>query len=87
MDRGIAEGWKNGTTVVVTIVDRENKKIFVSDVGDSEAVLARKEGDKYTAECISFKHKPNDDEEKSRIEKHGGQVIFGRILGSLAVAR
>jgi integrin-linked kinase-associated serine/threonine phosphatase 2C len=37
--------------------------------------------------CVSQKHKPNSPEERTRVEKAGGHIIFGRILGSLAVSR
>ena len=39
------------------------------------------------AECVTYKHKPNSPEERERIEKAGGHVVFGRVLGSLAVSR
>ena len=39
------------------------------------------------AECVTYKHKPNSPEERERIEKAGGHVVFGRVPGSLAVSR
>ena len=48
------------------IVDNE---IIVANAGDSRAVLAKREGDKIVAKELSFDHKPDNPEEKARIEK------------------
>lgn len=61
--------------------------MYVGNLGDSEVVVARGSGRGCFAECVSFKHKPTDPQERERIEKAGGHVIFGRVLGSLAVSR
>jgi len=36
---------------------------------------------------LSEKHKPGEASEKERIKAAGGHVVFGRVMGSLAVAR
>lgn len=36
---------------------------------------------------LTEKHKPTAPAEKKRIEDAGGQVVFGRVLGSLAVSK
>ena len=65
-------------------------RMYIGNLGDAEAVLARKKDPKDpipTAELLTFKHKPNDPDERKRIEEAGGHVVFGRVLGSLAVSR
>jgi len=81
-----SEGWKNGSTAVVAVL--LGKELYIANVGDSEAVLAKKKSEAtYVPQLLSIKHKPSTPEEKARIEKAGGQVIFGRVLGTLAVSR
>jgi len=101
--RSKAEGWTNGSTGVLTIL-KNNRELYIANLGDSEAVLAKKkqpnskDGEKpsssnseksseHEAILLTQKHKPSDASEKARIEKAGGHVLFGRVLGSLAVAR
>eukprot|EP01119_Soliformovum_irregulare_P005795 TRINITY_DN1753_c0_g1_i1.p1 TRINITY_DN1753_c0_g1~~TRINITY_DN1753_c0_g1_i1.p1 ORF type:complete len:570 (+),score=127.79 TRINITY_DN1753_c0_g1_i1:148-1710(+) len=90
------EGWKSGSTVVVCVV--RNGQLWVANVGDSEAVMGkRKLGNELAAEdgkvsfyspiLLSQKHKPGEATEKDRIKAAGGHVVFGRVMGSLAVAR
>jgi serine/threonine protein phosphatase PrpC len=40
-----------------------------------------------SAVLLTQNHKPNSPDERHRIEQAGGVVIFGRVLGSLAVSR
>jgi serine/threonine protein phosphatase PrpC len=80
-----AENWKSGSTAVVSIII--NNTLYVANAGDSEAVLGKRTEDSYEAILLSEKHKPTDQGEKDRIKKAGGHVVFGRVMGSLAVAR
>merc|ERR1712060_249740 len=68
----------SGTTATVIIHDHKAKKLTISHVADSTAVLGRyDEGGKNTsAVALTTDHKPNLKEEKSRIEKAGGRVVF-----------
>jgi serine/threonine protein phosphatase PrpC len=76
------------------IIAKSNYQTLFS-TGDSEAVLAKRlppsetpsAAPSYNAELLTIKHKPSDPSEKERVEKNGGHVIFGRVLGSLAVSR
>eukprot|EP01038_Epipyxis_sp_PR26KG_P011038 gene11038-14822_t len=63
----------SGCTCVAVYV-KENK-LYVSNVGDSRAVMAYKnEKGVTTARDLSRDHKPDDPEEQARIEKWGGYV-------------
>jgi len=59
----------------------------VANVGDSRGVMCNGKGETVP---LSFDHKPNDPEEKKRIEKAGGFVMFWgvwRVNGILALSR
>lgn len=80
------EKWTNGTTAVICFII--GTTLYVANTGDSEGVLAKKEDDnKLSAILLTEKHKPTSTSERKRIEQAGGQVIFGRVLGSLAVSK
>jgi integrin-linked kinase-associated serine/threonine phosphatase 2C len=83
----VAEGWADGSTGAVCFTDPRSKKIHTANVGDSEVFVIRKGDEGVQPILLSFKHKPSDAAEKARIEEAGGHVVFGRILGNLAVAR
>lgn len=63
--------------------------IVTANVGDSRAILiTRSDSSKpFSAQALSWDHKPNDPAEKLRIESAGGFVAYGRLQGSLAVSR
>ncbi|KAH7421919.1 hypothetical protein KP509_13G081500 [Ceratopteris richardii] len=61
-------------------------RLVVANVGDSRAVICRGS----TAYALSEDHKPNRKDERQRIEKAGGAVIWAgtwRVGGILAVSR
>lgn len=71
------------TAVAAVLVDN---KLLVANVGDSRAVLSR--GGK--AFPLSVDHKPNRQDERTRIENAGGVVVWAgtwRVGGVLAVSR
>ena len=86
-DLKLPEGDKSGSTAVVGFL--HGKTLYIADIGDSECVLGVQEAKAgpYTSELLSKKHKPTDPDEKARIEKEGGMVVFGRVYGTLAVSR
>lgn len=45
------------------------------------------EDSKATGKCLTYRHKPSSPEERKRIEEAGGHVVFGRVMGTLAVSR
>ncbi|CAL0304786.1 unnamed protein product [Lupinus luteus] len=73
-----------GSTAVVAVLTQTD--IIVANCGDSRAVLYRGK----EALPLSSDHKPNRDDEWTRIEAAGGKVIQWngyRVLGVLAVSR
>lgn len=70
-----------GCTAVCAIV--RGDQLFVANAGDSRCVLSR--GGKAVA--LTEDHKPNNEEEFSRITKAGGFVADGRVNGSLNLSR
>lgn len=74
-----------GSTVVVAVIDENT--IYVAHVGDSRAVLARKD----SILALTIDHKPSHPQEKERIERGGGIVIIdydvARVGGTLAISR
>lgn len=85
LEKADKERWSHGTTVVVGVI--VDNTLYIANTGDSEAVLAQDDGKGLTSILLTEKHKPNAPGEKKRIEEAGGQVVFGRVLGSLAVSR
>jgi len=75
--RPVPEGGSTATAALIL-----GDELFLANVGDSRAVLAIRESTgKLKAVRLSKDHKPDDPEEKQRIEKVGGVVQFGRVLG------
>jgi serine/threonine protein phosphatase PrpC len=68
----------SGTTASVCIHDMEHKKITVAHVADSTVVLGKKIPGKkeLKGEAVTRDHKPNLKDEKQRIERNGGRVVF-----------
>ncbi|CEM32017.1 unnamed protein product [Vitrella brassicaformis CCMP3155] len=89
----------SGTTATV-VLHRKNK-LFVGHVGDSRAVLAAKAqgGKRLTAMNLTQDHKPTREDEKKRIQQHGGEVrrldgdiphrvfVKGKMYPGLAMSR
>ena len=70
-----------GTTVCILCI--KEKKLFFANAGDSRSVLC-KNGE---AIAMSIDHKPEISSELKRIEKAGGWVSDGRVLGNLNLSR
>ncbi len=68
------------TAVVVLIIDNI---LICANVGDARAVLCRNG----KALDLSIDHKASRPDEQERIKKQGGYIVFGRVLGRLAVTR
>jgi len=76
---------RDGSTAVMTVL--VGHTLYLGNWGDSECVIAEKNGENYDAKLLSEKHSPDEPRERTRIEEAGGRVILGRVMGSLAVAR
>jgi len=87
LEESKAEGWTSGAVVVTSLL--KNSTLYVANAGDSEIILGRRmlNKDAYRAFVLSYKHRPTNPDEKSRIEAEGGYVFHGRLYGTLAVSR
>ena len=82
MGLGEIPGKDSGCTACVAFVHGAN--LFVANAGDSRCVVCR-DG---VAVDMSIDHKPEDEAERIRIEKAGGQVTAdGRVNGGLNLSR
>lgn len=71
----------SGTTATVCVHDHLNNKVTLAHVADSTAVLGRSKGSKGSKAdvegiALTRDHKPNLKDERARIEKAGGRVVF-----------
>ncbi|CAG9335810.1 unnamed protein product [Blepharisma stoltei] len=62
----------SGSTGIIVLL--EGNSLFCAYLGDSKAILGRKEGNKIKPIQMTREHKPSLPEEKSRIESCGGRV-------------
>ncbi|XP_037289242.1 integrin-linked kinase-associated serine/threonine phosphatase 2C [Rhipicephalus microplus] len=79
--------WKDGTTAVLVVAI--DNTLYIANLGDSKAILCRyhEESQKHIAIPLSKDHSPTDYGERMRIQKAGGFVKDGRVLGVLEVSR
>jgi serine/threonine protein phosphatase PrpC len=71
-----------GCTANVILID-DYKKLYVANAGDSRCVLGRAG----KAVALSFDHKPENEEERARIENAGSTITDGRVDGNLNLSR
>lgn len=76
-----------GCTACVFVFDYASNYVYTANVGDSRCIF-RAAGALYEA---TTDHKPNNEEERDRLEKLGQKVMFAggvaRVNGKLAVSR
>ena len=77
----IARGYNDGSTAIVAV--RENNTLYLANLGDSRAVL--EENGKVG--FATKDHKPNDPDERRRIEAAGGTVLDDKRGGVVLNAR
>jgi len=72
-----------GCTANVLLIDRDLKKIYVINAGDSRCTMGR------GGVCIemSIDHKPESQTEIDRITKAGSEIVDGRVDGNLNLTR
>ncbi|KAF7723192.1 Protein phosphatase 2C 2 [Apophysomyces ossiformis] len=73
----------SGCTAVAALISK-NDVLFVSNAGDSRAVISTSNG---RAIPLSQDHKPSHPKEEERIKNAGGHVEYGRVNGTLALSR
>lgn len=78
-----SSGIKAGSTATILLYDHYQGLVCVGNSGDTRAVMSRLR----MAIDLTRDMKASDPYEISRILRSGGQVVNGRVLGSLAVAR
>ncbi|XP_076451535.1 integrin-linked kinase-associated serine/threonine phosphatase 2C-like [Babylonia areolata] len=79
--------WKDGTTAVVVLV--VNNTLFIANLGDSKSILCRYKAEEggCVAVPLTTDHSPSVYTERMRIQKAGGYVREGRVMGILEVSR
>ncbi|VBB34290.1 unnamed protein product [Acanthocheilonema viteae] len=81
--------WKDGTTATTIVLI--NNIIYCANIGDSKAVVCRSKSGTEEAKDVAMQltvdHSPLHFEERMRIQKAGGNVKDGRIMGILEVSR
>jgi len=66
----------SGTTCTVCVHDLVLNKLTVAHVADSTCCLSSTEGSGYKGIALTRDHKPDLPDERARIEKNGGRVVF-----------
>ena len=72
---------QSGSTAVVCLI--MGKKLICANLGDARAVMCR--DGQFVELSQDFKASRKDEQE--RIKSQGGYIVFGRVLGRLAVTR
>lgn len=83
---------KDGSACIISVIREQEGKsganrkwdVVVANVGDSRAMVIHADG---SLEELSRDHKPENPEEKDRIQKAGGMVMDNRVDGQLAMSR
>jgi protein phosphatase 2C len=83
----LAEVENGGTTATCVYIRREKHDIWIANCGDSRCVVSRSG----VAKELSTDQKPHRQDERERIEKSGGKVVYcsngWRVDGILSVSR
>lgn len=82
-DSGFGDSGKSFAGCTATVILVTKTEIICANAGDSRTVLARQN----RAKDMSVDHKPDLEEERSRITRSGGFVDDGRVNGMLALSR
>eukprot|EP01111_Echinosteliopsis_oligospora_P015458 TRINITY_DN612_c0_g1_i2.p1 TRINITY_DN612_c0_g1~~TRINITY_DN612_c0_g1_i2.p1 ORF type:complete len:333 (+),score=98.96 TRINITY_DN612_c0_g1_i2:110-1108(+) len=71
---------RGGCTATVCLVI--GNQLYLGNLGDSSSIIAFEDQGHLFGQRLSKDHKPDDPEERQRIEEAGGVVMGGRIRGS-----
>ena len=63
-----------GAALCIGLYDPQEGKVTICDIGDCKAILIDPENKKHV--LLSLEHRPNLDEERTRIERAGGIRFF-----------
>jgi len=87
MKRAQAESWSDGSTSLTSLVI--GKKLYLANLGDSEAVIGRRRAasNEFDVIELSQKHTPLNPIEADRLTQLGCNIVGGRVSGILAVSR
>ncbi|XP_071482557.1 integrin-linked kinase-associated serine/threonine phosphatase 2C-like [Diadema antillarum] len=79
--------WKDGSTAVCVLV--VDNTLYIANLGDSKAILCRfnPETGRHQPLPLTKDHSPTQYEERIRIQKAGGYVRDGRVMGIVEVSR
>jgi len=86
----IARSEKDKSGATSTSIVLFDNKLVIANVGDSSAVICKRQKEGMSAKKVTFDHKASNEEEKTRVKATGGLVVwFGgwRVNGTLAVSR
>jgi serine/threonine protein phosphatase PrpC len=87
---GLHFAMQTGSAALVVV--KNKKHVWVANCGDCRAIMKYFDGRTYKSAQITKDHKPNDPDERARIESVGGMILqdpFGtwRVNGNLALSR
>ena len=68
-----------GSTATVSLI--ANDTLYLANLGDSTSAVGVEVNGRVYCQVISQDHKPDDPEEKARIEAAGGVVVADRVIG------
>lgn len=84
--------WKDGTTVTIVLI--LNQTLYTANIGDSKSLICKNKENLPESEStqnqiieLTRDHSASVYEERQRIQKSGGQVRDGRVLGAIEVSR
>lgn len=77
-----------GSTLCGVLVDRQARRVFYANVGDSQALAIRFDSkDSLHADFKCDTHKVSNPAEEARVKAGGGSILNGRLAGNLLITR
>ena len=66
--------YSGSTCVSIFLHTKKANKLFISNIGDSRAIIIKKKNDEYFPHQLSRDHKPTEEDEAKRIIENGGEI-------------